>query len=33
LTDAVQAWRAKQVWEKVKTTIEEDLDVNEEIIQ
>jgi len=30
--DAVQAWREKQVWEKVNTTIEEDLDVNEELI-
>jgi translation initiation factor 3 subunit B len=32
-TDAVDAWREDQVWEKVETTIEEDLDANEELIQ
>merc|ERR1711988_1347129 len=30
---AVMAWRENQVWEKVETTIEEDLDANEELIQ
>lgn len=32
-TDAVDAWREDQVWDKVETTIEEDLDANEELIQ
>lgn len=31
--EAVSAWRENQVWEKVETTIEEDLDANEELIQ
>jgi len=31
--ESLQAWRENQVWEKVETTIEEDLDANEELIQ
>jgi len=31
--EELQAWRENQVWEKVETTIEEDLDANEELIQ